>query len=203
MQQLYTTVYNCCMKKMEADVRVRTRKTNIQKALLRAVASAGLLSVAILAPNMLKILGRSGFVPKSRFKGVVSISRKRLISAGLLIYKDGYLRLTPLGEAKLRKLEASDFKMKKPKRWDGKWLVLIFDIKERRRDTRDKIRRTLVAIGFVRLQNSVWVYPYDCEDLITLLKADFKIGKDLLYMIVDSIENERFLLENFELRRGN
>ena len=52
------------------------------------------------------------------------------------------------------------------------------------------MRRTLTAVGFVRLQDSVWLYPYDCEDLIVLLKADFKIGKDLLYLIVDSLEND-------------
>lgn len=109
------------------------------------------------------------------------------------------MRLTAKGEVKLRKLELRDFKMKRPKRWDERWRVLIFDIKERQRDTRDKVRRTLVAIGFVRLQNSVWVYPYDCEDLVTLLKVDFKIGKDLLYMIVDSIENDRWLRESFGL----
>jgi hypothetical protein len=34
----------------------------------------------------------------------------------------------------------------------------------------------------------VWLYPYDCEDVIVLLKADLKIGKDVLYMIVDELE---------------
>ena len=54
-------------------------------------------------------------------------------------------------------------------------------------------------IGFVRLQDSVWVYPYDCEDLITLLKADFRVGKDVLYLIVDSIENDKYLRAEFNL----
>ena len=199
MQQLYTVVYNCCMGKNEDNLKRKGRQVAIQKVLLQTVATAGLLSVAVLAPNMLKVLGQFGFVPKPRFKSVVNISRKRLIDAGLLTYKNGYLQLTPEGETKLRQLEASDFQMKIPKRWDGKWRVLIFDISERRRGIRDKVRRTLVSIGFVHLQDSVWVYPYDCEDLVTLLKADFKIGRDLLYMIVDSIENDKYLRESFGL----
>ena len=77
--------------------------------------------------------------------------------------------------------------------------MLIFDVREERKSLRDKIRRTLIAIGFERLQYSVWVYPYDCEDLITLLKADFKIGKDLLYIISDSIENDTWLKKRFNL----
>ena len=109
------------------------------------------------------------------------------------------LRLTAKGEQILRRLELHDFKLRKPKRWDRKWRVLIFDIPERRKNLRPKIRYTLLAIGFIRLQDSVWVYPYDCEDLITLLKADFKIGKDLLYLIVDSIENDFPLRSHFRV----
>ncbi|KKU67532.1 MAG: hypothetical protein UX89_C0014G0002 [Parcubacteria group bacterium GW2011_GWA2_47_16] len=111
----------------------------------------------------------------------------------------GLLRLTPKGETKLRQLKLREYKIKKPKRWDNKWRVLTFDIREERRATRDKIRRTLTVIGFIRLQDSVWVYPYDCENLTTLLKADFKIGKDVLYIIADSIENDSWLRKQFSL----
>ncbi|KKT75590.1 MAG: hypothetical protein UW71_C0001G0001, partial [Parcubacteria group bacterium GW2011_GWB1_44_7] len=56
-----------------------------------------------------------------------------------------------------------------------------------------------LSVGFMKLQKSVWVYPYDCEDFVNLIKADFKIGKDLLYLIVDSIENDKFIKEYFQL----
>ena len=71
---------------------------------------------------------------------------------------------------------------------------------EKRKGLRDKIRLTLNSIGFVKLQDSVWVYPYPCEDLIVLLKADFKIGKDLLYIIADSVENDSELQKLFNLK---
>ena len=53
--------------------------------------------------------------------------------------------------------------------------------------------------GFIRLQDSVWVYPYDCEDLIALAKANFRIGFDVLYMIVERIERDTHLREHFAL----
>jgi len=56
-----------------------------------------------------------------------------------------------------------------------------------------------LQIGFVRLQNSVWVYPYDCEDLVKLLKADFRIGREVLYVIADSIENDMWMRKEFSL----
>ena len=64
----------------------------------------------------------------------------------------------------------------------------------------EQIRKTLLTIGFVRLQDSVWVYPYDCEDLITLFKADLKVGKDLLYLVADAVEYDFSLKRHFNLR---
>ena len=64
---------------------------------------------------------------------------------------------------------------------------------------RAKIRDTLQSIGFSRLQDSVWIYPYDCEALITLFKADLRIGKDMLYMIVDELEYDAPIRKRFGL----
>ncbi len=185
---------------MEETSRKRTRKHALQKAILQTVAAAGVLSIALLAPNAPQFLKMFGLGKGGRNRERILNSRKRLVDYGLLEYNNkGFLKLTPKGETRLRQLELHEYKIKKPKQWDKKWRVLIFDIKEERRNLRDKIRRTLTTIGFVRLQDSVWVYPHDCEDLITLLKADFKIGKDILYLIVDTIENDSWLKKHFAL----
>ena len=189
------------MGKMELQSRLRTRKNNIQKIILGTVAAAGLLGIVAVAPNVIGAMAKLGIIPTKRQKEIIKRSRERLVSRGLLEYKDGFLRLTKNGEAELRGLENTDFKLKKPKKWDKKWRALIFDIKESKKSLREKVRRTLISIGFVRLQDSVWIYPYDCEDLMTLLKADFKIGKDLLYMIVDELEYDVQLLEKFGLKK--
>jgi len=136
---------------------------------------------------------------KRRQKEIIKRARERLISKGLLYYKDGFLGLTEKGKQELKKFELKDWKLEKPKKWDGRWRMLIFDIPERKRMVRDKVRQTLVSIGFIKVQQSVWIYPYDCEDLVALLKADFKIGKDLLYLIVDSMENDKNLRQVFKL----
>jgi len=184
---------------LEGESKKRTRKSQIQKIILQTVAAAGILSVVVLAPNALQALSMFGFGKKGKHRYAIESSRRRLVQNGLLEYTDGFLKLTEKGEAKLRQLELCDYKTKKPKRWDKKWRLLIFDIREEKRLLRDKIRRTLLSIGFTRLQNSVWVYPYDCEDLIVLLKADFRIGKEVLYLIVDTIENDGWLKKRFNL----
>ncbi|MEK7574784.1 MAG: hypothetical protein AAB511_00975 [Patescibacteria group bacterium] len=188
------------MGNLEKDSRRRTRKGNIERAVLNTVAAAGVLSVALLAPNALKMLGVKNWAGWSRQKEGVAEARKRLIKNGLLEYKNNSLMVTVKGEAKLRHLELLNFRYPKPKRWDKKWRLLIFDIAESKRILRDKVRLTLQAIGFVKLQHSVWAYPYNCEDLIALLKTDFRVGTDLLYIIADNVENDAVLKKYFGLQ---
>lgn len=187
---------------LEERTAKRTRRDKIRKAILQSVAVAGVLSVALLAPNALQALKLLGWKPHRRSREVIARSRNRLVEHGLLARDEkGFLRLTTKGGTKLRELERREYKLPHPKCWDKKWRVLIFDIPEKRKYLREKIRNTLRAIGFNQLQKSVWVYPYDCEDLITLLKADFKVGKDLLYLVVDEIENDKKLLNLFQLSK--
>jgi len=176
---------------IENNLRKSRRRENIQKAILSSVKVAGLLSVSVLAPNSMQYLKSLGIVPGRRQKEVIQKSKKRLIDNGLLRYSNGFIELTKKGEARINLLEMQDWKIDKPPKWDKKWRMLIFDIPERKKGLRNKIRLTLLSIGFLRLQDSVWIYPYACEDLVNLLKADFRVGRDLLYIIVDSIENDK------------
>ena len=184
---------------LEEKSRIRKKKGDIQKAILASVKIAGLLSLALVAPNSIQYLKSLGLIPKKRQNDIILRSKDTLINIGLLKYKNGFLELTEKGEAKLKLLEMKDWKIDKPKKWDGRWRMLIFDIPEKKKPLREKIRSTLFSIGFMRLQDSVWIYPYSCEDLVSLLKVDFRVGKDLLYLIVDSIENDKNFRKLFNL----
>lgn len=178
----------------------RKKRIDIQHLVLSSIAVAGVLSVALVAPNVLGAMDKLGLLPNARQSEIIHAARKRLLRKGYLSKTaDGKLGLTPSGHAYFARQQLKHATSRKPRRWDGRWRVLIFDVPEFRKGQRELIRRTLAQIGFVRLQDSVWLYPYDCEDLIVLLKADFHVGKDLLYMIVDSLENDRAYRDHFEL----
>ncbi|MBI2474198.1 MAG: hypothetical protein HYV68_00690 [Candidatus Taylorbacteria bacterium] len=187
------------MKSLESRSRKKNRRKNIQKIILGTVAVTGMLTVAAMAPNVIGAMGKLGILPSKRQKEIIKRSRDSLVERGLLEYKDGHLALTAEGQNYLKVMEAKDFVLAKPRRWDKKWRVLIFDIKENRKSLREKLRRTLMSVGFLRLQDSVWIYPYDCEELMSLLKADFNIGKDMLYMIVDELEYDTTIRRHFSL----
>lgn len=46
------------------------------------------------------------------------------------------------------------------KKWDGKWRIIVFDIPEKRREEREKIREFLNRHGFGRISNSIYVSPF-------------------------------------------
>jgi DNA-binding transcriptional regulator PaaX len=177
----------------------KQKRNNIRKIILQTIYVAGVMSAAIVAPNVIGAMSKLGLAPNQRQKNIIQRSRLRLIKQGLISYQKGNLSLTKKGERELRLMELRSYEVKKPKKWDKKWRVLIFDIPEKRRSLRSQVRVILSSIGFIRLQDSVWAYPYDCEDTITLLKADLNIGKDLLYLIVDSIENDTPYRKHFGL----
>ena len=189
------------MGRIEEDFQKRKRKQDIQTAVLEVVAAAAILSTVIVAPSILQVFDKLGIIGKRRKEGITR-ARNKLLKNGLL-KKDskGLLIITEAGRKKLSLQKFSHYRIEKPRKWDGRWRVITFDIPERRKKIRDQVRLTLTNIGFVRLQDSVWVYPYNCEDLIALLKSDMGIGKDLLYLIVDSIENDTILKKHFDLNK--
>lgn len=50
--------------------------------------------------------------------------------------------------------------------WDGRIHFVTYDIAEKRRDDRDRLRRYLEKIGCGMLQNSVWITPYNPRDIL-------------------------------------
>ncbi|MEK7062617.1 MAG: hypothetical protein AAB861_04255 [Patescibacteria group bacterium] len=188
--------------KIEEEVRRRNKKANLQEMILTAVKLAGILAITAVAPNVLGAMYKIGILPHPRQRESILNSRKRLVKKGYLVYKNGLLEITDAGRNHLMKetlFENLKQNKNKKRKWDGKWRVLIFDIPVRRNSDREYLRNTLIAMGFMKLQHSVWIYPYDCEDLVTLLKAEIKIGRNVLYMIVEALEYDKPVRSYFGL----
>ncbi|KKQ83155.1 MAG: Transcriptional regulator, PaaX family [Parcubacteria group bacterium GW2011_GWB1_38_8] len=187
------------MGKLEEKGRKKSKKKNLQRIILATVGGVGILAVGLLAPNVIGAMSRLGLLPNRRQKEYVSSSASKMVKKGLLKYNGKFYELTPLGRERMRRWAFADFKLNKPKRWDEKWRVIIFDIPEKKKSTREYVRTLFVQAGLRKLQDSVWVYPYDCEDVLALLKTDLGIGKNLLYLIVEEMESDKYLREEFGL----
>ena len=182
----------------------------IRNIILGVIGITALMSVALVAPNALQALKFFGIHKKKidRQKYYIGAAIEKLRKSGLIeiFTKAGgkkYTRLTGKGKRSLLKFEFEGLSKQKPKKWDGKYRVVIFDIKENLRFSRDDLRYMLLKFGFVRLQNSVWVYPYPCEGAINLLRTYLEIGDEVVYMTVESIENDEWLRKEFSLLKEN
>lgn len=173
-----------------------------RQAMLYA-ALGGVMIATGAVPDFSKVLKYyAGAKKGARFNYQAKTALGRLSAKGFITFeeRDGrrYARITEKGK-RILELETQKVAMAKKRKWDKRWRVVIFDIPERRKSVRNRLRRFMNTYGFVRLQDSVWVYPHDCEDLVALVKAEFRIGFDVLYMIVERIEHDTHLREQFGL----
>lgn len=83
--------------------------------------------------------------------------------------------------------------------WDGKWLAVLFNIPEKQRKYRDILRNRLMAIGFGRVQNSLWITARDVrfeleglldvqqlKGAVTVLRPS--LGKEDTQEMIDAFE---------------
>ena len=188
------------MGMVEKEAKRKRVRGYIQNAIFATIATAGVLLVAMAAPNTLQLLGKLPGMRSSRFNMQARTALARLAERGWIVFehRDGmrYARITEAGRRACA-FEAQRLGAHPRRRWDKRWRIVMFDVPERRRAVRDKLRAAMKSLGFVRLQDSAWVYPYDCEDLVALLKAELKIGFSVLYLVVEHIENDKFLRQEF------
>lgn len=179
------------------------KRIPIEKIILATLATVGILAAVMIAPGIGPVLRMFGLNKNKYSRQYVGNAIYRMKQKGLIQFeiRNGkrFVVLTKKGKDKLNKFRYTGYKIQKPKHWDGKWHIVIFDIREELKQLRNKLRQELRGIGFLKLQNSVWVYPYDCEEFIKLLKADYRIGKDILYIVADRVEYDKNIKTFFKI----
>ena len=188
---------------LESKARTKRKRVQIENIVLGSLALAGTLSFALLVPNAARLLKHAdmSWAHKRDPRLRIRETTYRLKRKGLLVWniEKDRLELTRKGRDTASRLRIGLLEIPKPRKWDGRWRIVIFDISEKRRRLRVQVRHLLQRLGFLRLQDSVWVHPYDCEEIVSILKHDFRIGKELLYIIADAVEYDRPMRMHFEL----
>ena len=150
----------------------KINKPEITKAILGIIAMAGILAIPVAGPIAFMAIADELGIPRRGRRDVYD-SFRNLQKYNLIgISEEGdktVVRLTKEGQHKLLKYKFEDLQIKKPGKWDRKWRVVIFDIPEQFKLARESLRRKLQEMGFYKLQKSVWVYPYPCEDEIDFI----------------------------------
>ncbi|MEK7157206.1 MAG: CRISPR-associated endonuclease Cas2 [Patescibacteria group bacterium] len=179
----------------------------IQTIALRTLYATGAITTALVAPKMLCMfpaLDRG----KSRRKELYERTDQalyRLREKGFVTFsktegRRPTVHLTKHGETEVMKIVLCQYKISETIVWNGKWHMIIFDIREKRRGVRQKLRKLLSGAGMLRLQDSVWIYPYPCDEFVALVRASLGSGTgELLYFIAEGLESDRHLRNHFNL----
>jgi len=124
---------------------------------------------------------------------------ERLKRDNFIVQRGEKLSLAHAGNAVLDRLTRQTKALLDASAWDGKWRVVIFDIPEKYAPLRRRVRDILKAAGFVQLQQSVWVFPHECEALAQLIKRESHLSQFILYGVLEKIGDDSKLRKLFKL----
>lgn len=185
----------------------RKPRSEIIKDILYWLAVGGAVYIAASSPYFALNLekGIKRWLKDKRYK------KKRIYDAFFQLRKEGcleigkknhqiYIKLTEKGKRKAGWLQIDGLEIKKPKKWDKQWRIVIFDISQLKKLYREAFRGKLKELGFYPLQKSVWIYPFDCRDEIELLRKFFDLSeKELRFIVAKNIGRDEWLKRKFKL----
>lgn len=185
-------------------------KNQIAKNIFKGMFLAGGVTVAATSPYFIskvlpKIIKYAGYkIRNAKYKKRFYGTFYRLRKEGMLQFenKNGqiYISLTKEGKTKAGKYQIDALAIEKPKKWDGKWRILIFDIKDKQKLKREALRGKIKQLGLFQLQKSVWIYPYDFEKEVKLLRSFFNLTQDEMQFIVAcKMENSEKIKNYFKI----
>jgi DNA-binding transcriptional regulator PaaX len=171
------------------------------KESLKYLLEAGAIYIAASSPYFALTLWKNIFKVKPQKRKAVNVF-SYLKKRGLIeVKREGHdvrIALTEEGKKRAGKYQIDDLEIEKPKKWDKKWRLVIFDIPASSRLVRDVFRRKLKEFGFYPLQKSIWVIPYPCKEEVELLREFLGANKRQIQTLeVTKLEEERFLKKYF------
>lgn len=91
----------------------------------------------------------------------------------------------------LSKVLLAQFKLDKDKgekRKDGKWIMVIFDVPEKWKKSRELLRSILWKLGYKMFQQSVWITPYDVSEKTEVLLQEYSLEKFTRLFLIEEIK---------------
>lgn len=174
------------------------------KDILRILAGVGAIGMVFVFPGAAPALGALMLGQKQytrwQTKQVISgLGKRKYVKIEYL--DDGRVRvkITKKGFVRALTYEIESMSLNKPKIWDGKWRVVIFDIPQKYGRVRDLFRMRLRQLGLYQLQESVYVSPYPCFNEVEFLRELYGVSFTVQYLLVEKVEDDQILKDYFEL----
>ncbi len=178
------------------------KRGELRKQILLALGSGLIITTVMILPGsaqMFKPLIKRFKTKRQNFvKSLKAIKRDRLID----FKEDGKFSkivITSRGKEKLLRYNLDDLEIEKPKRWDGVWRIVTFDIPESKKSARNALRSKLKELGFRQLHKSVFIYPYPCLSEVQFIEEIFMVGPYINFIEAKKVEGDEWLRSEFNL----
>jgi len=183
-----------------------SKSATATKFLLMTLAVGGVVFVGALAPALISAMSgnrQSKRFSKKQIQNTFGLLKQRKL-VEIIQEKNGKTtaKLTNKGQSRIKEFCFEELRISRTKHWDKKWRVLIYDIPTNPKiynKAREALREKIKEIGFVQLQKSVWICPYECEDEILFLAENYHVTKYIEILTVEQMLHEERLKRKFKL----
>ena len=157
------------------------RKGSAVRAIAKGVGAAGMVGIAIAAPNAIQAIEELSKLYRKKTNRTYAdyLRRTGYFEA---IPHDGkfVIRLSEKGRREVKTAPFEDFEFPTENSWRGTWHILMFDIPESHRTVRQYVAKRLVELGLRPLQDSVYVYPHDLSKLAAAIRQAYPAVASLI-----------------------
>ncbi|MBI5817309.1 MAG: CRISPR-associated endonuclease Cas2 [Candidatus Yonathbacteria bacterium] len=179
------------------------KRGELAKQILKGLVLGGFIVACFALPGLAQVA--TLFKPKSaqehyRIKQAV---RGLVKNKWVKIYQKGdrdVVEITEAGKKKILEYNFDEMRLKVPKKWDGWWRIIMFDIPETKKQARRAVSFKIKELGLYRIQKSVFVSPYPCKNEIDFIGEFFNVRKEIIYMRAKEIEGVKKLKSHFNVR---
>lgn len=167
------------------------------KDVLKVIAAGGIIVASAAIPSLPMILVKTIEIWREINKSDLGRIIKRLEKQEMIAIRERegktVIEITDKGRRRLLEYDFENIERKAKKR-DGKWRLIIFDIPEDKKQSREAFRNKLVQLDCVRLQDSVFVSAFPCKEEVDFLCHFLGISDYVTMVTLDSIERGEKLI---------
>lgn len=176
------------------------------KEVLALLGAGSLLALAVTMPGATKIVKEildetsSGEWKKYNQWYLARTLRRLRKQKRVKLEFDGektIVKLTGLGKKKILAYSLGEIEIRRPRFWDRKWRLIIYDVPNKKRYAADRLSRLLDKLGMYRLQKSVFLCPFPCEEQVEFLREYLEIGDNVWLLTVSHFENDKAFRDYF------
>jgi len=182
--------------------RIKTIKSFSHK-ILKAIAVSGAVIVAASSPCFgMKAVGvfkkeleRKKW--KEFYRAMNGLKYKKRLNVTQNPDGTYNLEITQIGQNTVEKYDLNNLKIEKPSEWDGGWRVISFDIPKTKQSARQALLAKLKELGFIMLQRSIWVHPFECRKELAVVAKAFEVEPYVYCFVAWEFSGEK----NYKLKK--